>query len=39
MNYDWFKRHPLATLVIGATAALTILAIASISSFGTPAGW
>ena len=39
MSYDWFKSHPLATVVIAATAALTVLAIAGLSSFGTPAGW
>jgi len=39
MSYDWFKSHPLATVVIAAAAALTILAVASSSTFGTPAGW
>lgn len=39
MSYDWFKSHPLATVVIVAAAAFTVLAIASLSSFGTPAGW
>jgi hypothetical protein len=35
----WFKQHPKSTAALVLAVALAILALVSISSFGTPSGW
>ena len=35
----WFRQHPKSTAALALAVALAILALASISSFGTPSGW
>jgi hypothetical protein len=35
----WLKHHPKSTAALAITVALAILALMSISSFGTPSGW
>jgi hypothetical protein len=35
----WFKQHPKSTAALALAVALAILALMSISSFGTPSGW
>jgi hypothetical protein len=35
----WFKQHPKAAAALAVVLALVILALVSISSFGTPSGW
>ena len=35
----WFKQHSKATAALAVTLTLAILALVSISSFGTPSGW
>ena len=35
----WFKQHPKSTAALALALGLAILALVSISSFGTPSGW
>ena len=35
----WFKQHPKSTAALALAVALALLALVSISSFGTPSGW
>lgn len=35
----WFKRHPRSAAALALLVGLALLALASISSFGTPSGW
>jgi hypothetical protein len=35
----WFKQRPKAMAALAVVLALAILALVSISSFGTPSGW
>jgi hypothetical protein len=35
----WFKPHPKAAVALAVVLALAVLALVSISSFGTSSGW
>jgi hypothetical protein len=35
----WLKQHPKSTVTLALAVALAILALVSMSSFGTPSGW
>jgi hypothetical protein len=38
-THAWIKGHPKSSVVLTIAVALMILALVSISSFGTPSGW
>lgn len=38
-THAWIKEHPKSSVVLTIAVALMILALVSISSFGTPSGW
>jgi hypothetical protein len=38
-THAWIKEHPKSSVVLTIAIALAILALVSISSFGTPSGW
>ncbi len=38
-TYVWFRQHPKSTAALAFAVALAMLALVSISSFGTPGGW